>query len=376
VSRRGLSRIQFITAGSAALAACSGGGQSAFMPGTPKGNTLSTASTSTATSASGVVISSSADNRAIAFHSPTGEFFASVAFGKKYVRFTNPTGSVALPKRLPAHAGWFRLPNGGRFKAKTFKSGRHGILAVDPAGRRTLYHIGPGGTIYVRDSRGHVAKMPMAFDLSVAPSSKTVPDPVGLAALKPLVHKPGAWTGDDDFASKESSYSGNADLKMPHHRKKSSSTRRVKELEAGDGFADGGAGDGGFASIGDGGGGGGGGSSGGDGGGADFGGSDLGDGNNGDTITCSAGDSSLTDDLGVSCFWDGVVLGGAILALISAGIFGLTICIVGGVFTLGASCVAAILAVLATSAAAAYAWHVYVSDNCPLPPLSYPLPPC
>ncbi len=287
-------------------------------------------------------MSSSSDKRALAYHTSTGEFLGSLVIGKAYARVTGPKGSVTVPTVLPATKGWYKFPNGGRFKQKTLKSGKRAILAIDPTGKRTLLHISPSGTLYVRHANRTTEKVALNIDLSASQTVTTVPDRAALAALETFIDRPGAWKGDDDFARTEASHTGLADLKVRRRIKKSrrkvASVGRVVQ-DFGDYYGD--YGDYGNADSGDAG--------------------DAGDAGDGDCGITLSGNFSFT------CGTDFIVLTSAAVIAVGSGVLGVTSCFVAGVFTLGAACVGAIAVAAGSSGLVWAAWRSYSNDNCPMP---------
>lgn len=273
-------------------------------------------------------------------HTPSGTFVSSVAIGETYARYTSAAGSFVVPKQLPANKHWYRLPNGTKFKFKTFKSGKHGALSVDKNGNKMLFHVGTSGMLFIRDGQGHSAKLALGYDPTTAAANATteMPNRAALAALEKLVARPGAWTGDDDFLSVEKTYTGNADLIIHTKLRTKSRTRRSVKDEGG-GFGDY------FGDSGD------------DGG-------DSGDGGDGDADACSFNvNGSMTGE----CPWDLANLVGAVLVAGGSIVVGVTSCFVAGVFTLGATCAGAIAVAAGSSLLIAGTWHAYLKDNCPVP---------
>jgi hypothetical protein len=339
--RRGLSRVQFITAGSALLAACSGA-QTGIVPNMLKsGNSQSLPQSTSANlpNSSGLIVSSSKDNRAIATHA-AGELVLSVVVGERYVRFTGANGAYVFPKQLPNHTGWFRVTNGAKFRAKTFKSGKHGIMSVDPKGNRLLFHVTPGGNLRIRDAHGHTIKQALNFDPTTpsANAEASTPNLEALNALSLLVNKPGTWTGDDDFSSIESSYVGNADLVIG----RTGRTMRAKAAARAHVLDDGG-----------------------------------GDGDFGDYVRGGDGDGDGDGDCGITmsgnlsmqCAFDLGALAAAVLGVgVGAGGAVANCFTPAGAFSLGSLCLASVALLAASSTGVANAFRAYTStDNCPVP---------
>jgi hypothetical protein len=246
---------------------------------------------------------------------------------------------VTVPTVLPTTKGWYKFPNGGRFKQKTLKSGKRGILAIDPTGKRTLLHISPSGVLYVRHADRTTEKVALNIELSALQKVTTVPDRAALAALETFVDRPGTWKGDDDFARAEVSHTGLADLKVRRRMKKSrrnaASVGRVVE-SFGDYYGD-------YGDYGD----------------ADAG--DAGDAGDGDCGITLSGNFTYT------CGTDFIVLTSAAVIAVGSGVLGATSCFVGGVFTLGATCAGAIAVAAGSSGLVWAAWRSYSADNCPMP---------
>jgi hypothetical protein len=354
MARQRLSRLQFIAGGSALLAGCSGAGGAGNTMSSLLGNSPSagTAAGSTASGSGALAISSNATTTSFAAHTSSGQLFVSKVVGQNYVRYTGPSGSFVTPKVLPQHHSWYQISNVCKFRYKTFKSGKHGILSVDAKGNRVLFHIGKGGHLYVRDQHGHTGKIALGFDPTLpANSESTGPSPYApaLAALNKLITSPGTWHGDDDFASKEAAITGKADLLLKHPRPSFTRAKRAAAMSAraeesafGDYYGDAGGGGGDFS-----------GSDGADGG--------DGDGDHGVDCTTQTGGGPMTSD----CWWDIAGLAGAVLVFAAAGGAGAGACVVGGVFTFGASCALALAGVLGSAVGIASAWHAYTKDNCP-----------
>ncbi len=329
MARKNFSRLSFIGAGAAFLAACGGGASGPPRVSNSNGNRATG-------NGSSQVFSSSVDGRALAVHSSTGSLILSAVMGTKFARFTGPAGSFVVPNQLPASSGWYKVA-GAKFRTKRLKSGKSGFLAVDASGNRVLFHLGKGGMLYMRNMKQKVTqKTKFFYDPSTKPAlSGTAPEPTAMSYLSSVVTSPGTWHGDDDFLAKESSYSALADLEVTVRRPTSGRGKRLTEGR----------------------------------GGGDYGG-DYGDGD-GQGDGDGDGDGDCNPNVpppSANCFWDQLGLAGAVLGGIASGLGGLAGCIVGGAFTFGLACGVAIGAAAAGTGAAAIAlaiaWHAYNTDNC------------
>lgn len=165
-----------------------------------------------------------------------------------------------------------------------------------------------------------------------------------------MVQSQGTWHGDDDFASVESSYRGNADLSLSPSISAGAHAMFSNSPNPG-GNNIGGNYNEYF-------------------GGGRHGGNQSGGGGGGNVITCIPASGTWTAQCGNLL----AVLGAAVLLSISAGIGGLVVCIVGGALvplTAGTSaaalCWAAIFGNLGSSVALGAAWNAYTGANCPVP---------
>lgn len=296
----------------------------------------------TALGHAGFQLSSSPAGNAVAAHTSSGEFIASFAIGSRFTRSRSGHHRLVVPTELPFQTSWYYLRNGTKFKYKKLSTGHHGILAVDTLGQRVVFHK-QDGFLHITP-QGKTAQRVWIGQMDAEGRLK---DPGG--ALRTFIDKPDAWRGDEDLRVAERAAHRHGDISThpfiticPH----TTANGDCGDTGDGDGFGD----------------------FGGDGGGA-----------GGDTgatphpnptpkptpkpkYSCPPGTT-----MSAECWIDLANLAACVLSLIASGILTVPACVAGSEFTLGASCVAAIVLLAASSAALAGAWGAYAKDNCPIP---------
>jgi hypothetical protein len=156
----------------------------------------------TALGHTGYQLSSNNGRSAFAIHNSAGEYAASFAAGPRFMRSTYSDGSqFVLDTSMPVTPHWYQLTNGVKFRFKKIKkTGSLGLLALDKVGGRLMIHIEKGGMLHFSVPKGKSAKAQLRNGR--LPKSKAE----ALESFDAMVDNKSTWTADDDFRGVSGDY--------------------------------------------------------------------------------------------------------------------------------------------------------------------------